>query len=261
MPTDTHPWIDAEAIDSVAEQLALAPVVHAEAERALLALAIRAAEVANSGQPDEARRMLEPVCEGSATSAVLFLCFQLWFRTAVAPGTLATERAERLRVAGRVATRRIMLAERAVGSRDLGRAHTNLALVRHYQGPDHHAEAERHYLRAIECDAAIGHQPGLARDIGNLGNFYEETGRPDEAEPLYLRALSLARAHGLRKVAAGQLANLGDVAHGRGEFARAAECWREAMEIFRTLGENNQATELSRKLRQNDAGEPAATPP
>lgn len=253
MAGEAQPWIDADALDAVSASLARAQASGHEREAGLLRAALAAGQNANAGQTSEARLALARVLDGSSEPAALFLCFQLWFRTAVAPGTQATDRAEGLRVAERAARRRILLAADAPGSRDLGRAHTNLALVLHYRGPEHHAEAERHYLRAVECDTAISHEPGLARDLGNLGNFYEETGRPDEAEVLYLRALALASAHGLWKLAAGQLANLGDIEHRRGARSRAAGFWRKALRLFRELGHRSAASELQRKLTELEA--------
>lgn len=253
MPSDTHPWIDADTLEAVEAALAHAELATDSEASGLLSLALRAGGEANAGRTSQARLALAPVLEGSTEPAALFLCFQLWFRTAVAPGTQAPERTQGLRVAERAVRRRIALATASAGSRDLGRAHTNLALVLHSMGPEHHAEAERHYRRAIECDEAIAYEPGLARDLGNLGNFCEETGRGDEAEALYLRALALARAHGLRKLAAGQLANLGDVAHSRGTGSPAAGYWREAAEVFRELGHSGVVSELQRKLTELEA--------
>lgn len=253
MPSVSHPWIDSETLDALAAALAHAKAKENAEETRLLSLALRAGSDANAGRTAEAALDLTPVLEESSQPAALFLCFQFWFRTAVAPSSLPDVRADGLRLAERAARRRIELAEATPGSLDLGRAHTNIALVLHYKGPDHHHSAERHYLRAIECDTAIAHEPGLARDLGNLGNFYEESGRPDEAQPLYLRALALARSHGLRKLAAGQLANLGDIEHARGVRPRAAGFWREAMELFRELGHDGVATELQRKLTDLDA--------
>lgn len=255
MPTETHPLIDAETLDAVAAALACTAAVGDEAEARQLRAVLAAGAAANAGRTSEAKLALRPVLEASSEPAALFLCFQLWFRASVAPGVGSEERAEGLRAAARIAERRVELGRSTPGSLDLGRAHTNLALALHYLGPEHHAEAERHYLAAVECDRTVGHDAGLARGLGNLGNFYEETGRPGEAEPLYRRALSIARSHGLRKIAAGQLANLGDVAQGRGESAEAVGCWREAVEIFRGLGESGAAAALERKLAMTAARE------
>lgn len=248
MPTESHPVIDAETLDAVAAALARADAAGDHASASLLGATLAAGQAANAGRLAEARFALGPVLEASPEPAALFLCFQLWFRASVAPGVGREERAEGLRAAAKAAERRVQLGRSTPGSRDLGRAHTNLALALHYLGPEHHAEAERHYLAAVECDQAVGHEPGLARDLGNLGNFYEETGRPSEAEALYRMALSIARSHGLRKIAAGQLANLGDVAQGRGASAEAVGCWGEAVELFRGLGESGAVATLERKL-------------
>lgn len=97
--------------------------------------------------------------------------------------------------------------------------------------------AESAYRRAIEFDTQLhGPQnPEVATYLTNLGVELTELGRLDEAEDLLLQGLSV-REHcygANHPEIAHSLTNLGVVYHTRGIYARAAEYYQAALEIYR----------------------------
>lgn len=216
----------------------------------------RAARAANAGRHDEARRDLAAALARTNDVRLLFLGFQFHFRAAVAEGETHEHRRAGLEEAERLVRRRLAVARTLGDSPHLGRAHTNLGLVLQYMGEARHAEAERHYREAIEIDRQSGFEEGLARDLGNLGNFLESTGAAARAEPFYREALAIARRIGVLRLVGSNLANLGDVALARGDHAAARRCWEEAAAILRSENIVKWLPEIERKLAALAQGEP-----
>lgn len=196
------------------------------------AAAISAAEHANAGRLAEARAGLEAV-EASSDLSVLFLGFQFFFRS----GDLAA--------AERWTRRRLMLA--AEGSADRARGHTNLGLVLMAAGGAT-LEARQHLEAAVAIDEQLGNTEGVARDLGNLANWYESAGRGAEAEAMNHRALAMARSIGSDTLASGRLANLGDLAAARGDAKAAANLYQEAINLFRKTGQVKWIGEYEAKV-------------
>ncbi|MFT3685268.1 MAG: tetratricopeptide repeat protein [Phycisphaerales bacterium] len=197
-----------------------------------------AAVAANEGRVPSARQNLEAALPQTEDPRLLFLGFQFYFRTAVAEETTAEERTAWLDIAEQLVRRRLAVVEARKDQSGVARAHTNLGLVLHYQ--QRHADAERHYTRAVEIDDAAGDPRGLIRSLGNLGNFYESRNTPATegdlaaAESLYVRAIDVAERAGCPDAAGTALSNLGEINATRGNVAAARELWERVLTIIAT---------------------------
>ncbi|HYD02339.1 MAG TPA: tetratricopeptide repeat protein [Phycisphaerales bacterium] len=206
----------------------------AQAQLARVEQALAAADAANSGRTEEARILLESILPGAEDLRILFFGFQFFFRTSVAEGVAPHLREAGLNRAEELVRRRLSLAEALAAHAAAARAHTNLGLVLQFKGLG--AAAEPHYLLAADIDRRIGNDFGLARDLGNLGQYYESQGDLERAETLTSQSLDLAERIAYHELAAGKLANLGDIARKRGDDAQARHFWEHCVALCEKHG-------------------------
>ena len=84
-------------------------------------------------------------------------------------------------------------------------------------GLNRHAEAERHFTRALDCD------PGDVMALYNLGYMHQSQGRAAEALACYEKCLALENGHLYAIIRLGQLAeNAGDAGAARAHYEKAA---------------------------------------
>jgi tetratricopeptide (TPR) repeat protein len=215
----------------------------AGADRAVIDRALSASHLANRGQLAQAKIELEAAIGASDDLAVLFTGFQFFFRT----GEL--ERAEVL------VRKRLALAEQREDQEQIARACTNLGTLLLVAN---RAQESRGYLEhAVSIDESRNDLRALARDIGNLANYFEHVDELDQAEQLNRRALAMAQELGDIELAAGRMANLGDIADAGGHGAEARTLWKAAAEHFASLGLSHYAHQYERKLAQ---GNPSKEP-
>jgi predicted negative regulator of RcsB-dependent stress response len=193
-----------------------------------------AAAFANRGNIADAGPEFAAVMDETVDTRLLFVVFQFFMRT----GDL--ERAEVL------VRRRLAILESGGEPAALSRACTNLGIV--LLARKRHDEARLHLERAVRLDRQSGDNASLARDLGNLANYYEEVNQLEEAVRLNHQSLSPASSLGLEEVAASRLANLGDIARTRGELDTARLLWTQAEEIFARLGIHLHSSALRVKL-------------
>ena len=192
------------------------------------ALAARGAKAAEEGRFDEARRdvgealALAGGVDGATDVGVLFCAFQFHFRQG------------ELELAERLCRRRIVVAEEMELPGQLGRACCNLGLVLQYAGRLDESEAV--LRRAIEHDRSIGHEEGVARDLGTLALVFESRKDLDSAERLYLEALEIAERIGAEAIIATDCGNLGEIALARGDREKARALLTRSVEILTRLG-------------------------
>ena len=219
----------------------------ADFDRAEQALA--AAEAANTGRTEEAGNLLAAILPATEDLRLLFLGFQFYFRTAVAEGTSPAARDAGLERAESLVRRRLALAESFSDHAAAARAHTNLGLVLQYRGQS--AAAQPHFVMAVDIDRRGGNAYGLARDLGNLGQFYETIGDLDQAEAVTREAMDIAERIGAHKLVTSALANLGDFAHKRGQIDRARQLWQRCISVCDTHGVAAGRDYASTKLRSS----------
>lgn len=199
-------------------------------------LAERAAKAWENGRIDEARRGIGDALagaggvDGATDLTVLFFAFQVHFRLG------------ELELAERLCRRRIAVLEEMEGAGgasggggvDLGRAWCNLGLVLQFAG--RLDESEGALRRAVEIDRAVGHEEGVARDLGTLAMVFEARKDLDSAERLYLEALAIAERIGCEPIIATDCGNLGEIAMARGEREKARALLTRSVEILTRLG-------------------------
>lgn len=84
-------------------------------------------------------------------------------------------------------------------------------------GLNRHAEAERHFTRALECN------PGDAMALYNLGYMHQSQNRDDDARARYKECLELEPDHLYAMIRLGQIAeNAGNTEEARGIYEKAA---------------------------------------
>ncbi|MBK9290720.1 MAG: tetratricopeptide repeat protein [Bacteroidetes bacterium] len=79
----------------------------------------------------------------------------------------------------------------------------------------------------------LGYHRGMATASNVLGVAFDVSGKPDSALHFYQHAYELASEKGFRSIAGSSLNNQGMIFHQRGNFARAAEVFYDALQLFR----------------------------
>lgn len=197
------------------------------------ARALAAAEIAATDRPRTAAE-LAAIAPETDDLRILFLCFQFFFRT----GDLdrALHAAEK---------RRTLASERALPA-EAARACTNLGLIHLAAG--RRAEAIARGQEACAIDESTNNIEGLARDLGNLANVYEDLREFPTATALNTRAIELARRCNAVYLVAGRLANLGDIALATGKPVEARDLWAQAVTLFTDIGQPALAHEYQGRL-------------
>lgn len=206
-----------------------------------------AALSANSGDTSRAVQVFLEEWQQSDDLRVLFVAFQLLFRT----GDLAS--AERI-------TRKRVAISRSLGTDaclELARALGNLSLILCTQS--RLDEAQKAAEDAIVVDRSIPDPRGLSRDMANLAMVFEaRAGEPadhallDQAESVYRESLQIAQAITPPPIdlIATKFANLGDIAMRRlpPRIDEARDLWTRAEHLFQQLGNTRNAQELRAKI-------------
>jgi DNA-binding SARP family transcriptional activator len=99
------------------------------------------------------------------------------------------------------------------------------------------AEAVTVTSSAVTAAGAIGDRNAQARALTNLGRLHRRQGRLDRAAETYRQALDLYAGLGDRAAEAGALRNLGSVHWRQGHYRQAAEHYQQAWTRYRDLGD------------------------
>jgi tetratricopeptide (TPR) repeat protein len=110
-----------------------------------------------------------------------------------------------------------------------------LGLIEQDQG--HWEAARRHYEQCLAIREQFGDTRGTAAALNNLGNLAMDEGRWAEAETLYRRARDLRLKIGYREGIAHAQSNLGIVRLCLGRLDDARECFGDAAQIGREIGD------------------------
>jgi DNA-binding SARP family transcriptional activator/Flp pilus assembly protein TadD len=109
------------------------------------------------------------------------------------------------------------------------------------------AEAVTVTASAVSAARAVGDREAQARALTNLGRLHRRQGRLDRAADTYRQALELYAGLGDRAAEAGALRNMGSVHWRQGDYRQAAEHYQRAWTLFRQLGD--QAGEADALVR------------
>ncbi len=106
-------------------------------------------------------------------------------------------------------------------------AHTNLGIIRFYQGRNE--EAARFFLESNRLHDSLNSNDGLFANYQNLGGYYYSAGKKDSALYWYQRAMHILRSTGNYLYAPGLLINIGDVYSFKGNLDSAEWYYQDAL--------------------------------
>ncbi|MGH8471818.1 MAG: tetratricopeptide repeat protein, partial [Gammaproteobacteria bacterium] len=100
--------------------------------------------------------------------------------------------------------------------------------------------AEEMFKASLAIFQKLGHQEGMARQYGNLGNIYKTRGELDRAEEMHKKALAIDEKLDRLEGMASTYGNVGSIAKDRGDIARARDLWIQAHDLFAKIGMPHQ---------------------
>jgi tetratricopeptide (TPR) repeat protein len=120
----------------------------------------------------------------------------------------------------------------AITLRGIGLAELGLGLL---------DDAERHLTESLDLCRVLGMHMDMARASNTLGRVHLLAVRYDAAEQSFRDAIAADHAAGGRFEGALALRGLGAVAAAGGDTAKAAEYWRQALQVLESLGSTKAA--------------------
>jgi tetratricopeptide (TPR) repeat protein len=101
---------------------------------------------------------------------------------------------------------------------------------------DQLAEAREHFAQAASISRRNGSRRLLVSALKGVAQIERDNGRPGDSVPFYEEAVSLCRQIGDHVLQAHTIRHLGDAYQDIESLENAAECYREALSLYRESG-------------------------
>lgn len=121
-----------------------------------------------------------------------------------------------------------------------------LGITKRKQG--NYQKSLEYYFQALEV---LKNKPNPYTEssiLGNIGIVYFEMNEYEKAKEYHIKAMNIAKENNLRNISASSLNNLGDVELKLGNTIKAEKYFRQSVEIYEQIKENQNILKLYEKL-------------